>query len=47
METLFIAVVIAFVVYGVYHVWYVPPETAKKTEGVGSRPVDAVKQDKK
>ena len=45
METLFIAVVIAFVVYGVYHVWYVP--TAKKTEGVGSRPVDPVKQDKK
>ena len=47
METLFIAVVIAFVVYGIYHVWYVPRETAKKTKGVGSRPVDVVKQAKK
>ena len=47
METLFIAVVIAFVVYGLYYAWYVPRETAKKTEGVGSRPVDPVKQAKK
>ena len=47
METLFIAVVIAFVAYGLYHVWYVPRETAKKAEGAGSRPVDSVKQDKK
>jgi len=45
METLFIAVVIAFVVYGIYHVWYVPRETAKKA--ASSRPVDSVKQDKK
>jgi hypothetical protein len=47
METLFIAVVTGFVVYGIYLVWYVPRETAKKTEGVGSRPVDPVKQAKK
>jgi hypothetical protein len=45
METLFIAVVTGFVVYGIYHVWYVPRETAKKAEG--SRPVDPVKQAKK
>jgi hypothetical protein len=45
METLFIAVVTGFVVYGIYHVWYVPRETAKKA--AGSRPVDPVKQDKK
>jgi hypothetical protein len=45
METLFIAVVTGFVVYGIYHVWYVPRETAKKAAGF--RPVDSVKQDKK
>ena len=45
METLFIAVVIAFVVYGVYHVWYVPRETSKKTEG--SRLADVAEQAKK
>jgi hypothetical protein len=45
METLFIAVVIAFVVYGIYHVWYVPRETAKKA--AGSRLSDFLKQDKK
>jgi hypothetical protein len=45
METLFIAVVIAFVVYGVYHVWYVPRETMKKSGG--SRLSDFLKQDKK
>jgi len=47
METLFIAVVTGFVIYGLYHAWYVPRETAKKAEGAGSRPVDSVKQDKK
>jgi hypothetical protein len=45
METLFIAVVTGFVVYGIYHVWYVPRETMKKSGG--SRPVDPVKQAKK
>ncbi len=47
METVFVVVVTGFVVYGIYHVWYVPRETSKKTEGVGSRPVDPVKQAKK
>ena len=45
METFFIAVVTGFVIYGLYHAWYVPRETAKKA--AGSRPVDSVKQDKK
>lgn len=45
METLFIAVVTGFVVCGIYHVWYVPRETMKKSGG--SRPVDPVKQAKK
>ena len=47
METVFVVVVTAFAIYGIYHVWYVPRETAKKTKGVGSRPVDPVKQAKK
>ena len=47
MEIVFSVAVIAFVAYGLYHVWYVPRETAKKAEGVGSRPVDPVKQAKK
>jgi hypothetical protein len=45
MEIVFIVAVIAFVAYGLYHVWYVPRETAKKA--AGSRPVDYVKQAKK
>ena len=45
METVFVVVVTAFVIYGIYHVWYVPRETAKKAGG--SRPVDVVKQAKK
>jgi hypothetical protein len=45
MEIVFIVVVTAFVAYGLYHVWYVPRETAKKA--AGSRPVDSVKQAKK
>jgi len=45
METLFIAVVTGFVVYGIYHVWYVPRETMKKSGG--SRLSDFLKQDKK
>ena len=45
METVFVVVVTGFVVYGIYHVWYVPRETSKKASG--SRPVDPVKQAKK
>ena len=45
MEIVFIVAVIAFVAYGLYHVWYVPRKTAKKA--AGSRPVDSVKQGKK
>ena len=45
METVFVVVVTAFVIYGIYHVWYVPRETAKKTKG--SRLADVAEQAKK
>lgn len=45
METVFVVVVTAFVIYGIYHVWYVPRETSKKVDG--SRSVDSVKRAKK
>ena len=47
METFISVIVLAFFAYGAYKLWYVPRETAKKAEGVGSRPVDPVKQAKK
>lgn len=45
METLFSVIVLAFFAYGAYKVWYVPRETAKKTEG--SRLADVAEQAKK
>ena len=45
MEIVFSVVVIAFVAYGLYHIWYVPRETAKKASG--TRLADAAKQAKK